>query len=292
MSDAVKGGRTAGLELELRPSDRWAVADRGRHVTKDDVAERRTYRVQALSKGLRVLTLFDGRRASLRLSDIAAEAGLLMPTAYRIVMTLVEEGYLEQLPDGQYRPGLQVLRLGHASLKGLDLVEAASSRLERLARGTGETVNMAQLVGDQILYLLRFRNRDLVTANLQVGSTLPAAYASMGKVLLAALPSEDLRARINEASFSAARGPAAVRTLKELERQLETVRSSGYATQNEEVAFGLRSVAVALNTAPGVAPTAINVAVNTLEWPIERLVDELLPSLQAAAAEISEIARG
>ena len=67
----------------------------------------------------------------------------------------------------------------------MDLVEVATPRLQRLAAATGETVNLAVLTGDRVLYLVRLRNSDLVTANIQVGSTLPAVHTSIGKLLLA-----------------------------------------------------------------------------------------------------------
>ena len=63
------------------------------------------YRVEALAKGLRILSLFDEQRPSWRVTDLAAAAGLPMPTVYRVVMTLTAEGYLDHLPNGDYRPG-------------------------------------------------------------------------------------------------------------------------------------------------------------------------------------------
>ncbi|WP_455430618.1 IclR family transcriptional regulator domain-containing protein [Paractinoplanes durhamensis] len=59
--------------------------------------------------------------------------------------------------------------------------------MQRLATETGETVNLAVLTGDKVLYLVRLRNSDLVTANIQVGSTLPAVHTSIGKLLLSFL---------------------------------------------------------------------------------------------------------
>ncbi len=83
-------------------------------------------------------------------------------------------------------------------------------------RQTGETVNLAVLTGDRVLYLVRLRNSDLVTANIQVGSTLPAVHTSIGKLLLAHLDDADLRERITEASFPAQHGPNAKVSLDEL----------------------------------------------------------------------------
>ena len=183
-------------------------------------AQRPEYRVEALAKGLRILSLFDEKRPSWRVSDLASAAGLPMPTVYRAVMTLAAEGYLDQLPDGGYRPGVRTLTLGTAALRSLDLVAIATPKLQQLAERTGETVNLAVLSGDRVLYLVRLRNSDLVTANIQVGSTLPAVHTSIGKLLLSYLDEADLAARITDASFSANSGPNAKLSLAELRDEL------------------------------------------------------------------------
>ena len=119
-----------------------------------------------------------------------------MPTVYRVVMTLTAEGYLDHLPNGDYRPGVRTLTLGTAALRSLDLVgDRDAASCSSSARRTGETVNLAVLTGDRVLYLVRLRNSDLVTANIQVGSTLPAVHTSIGKLLLAHLDEADLRER-------------------------------------------------------------------------------------------------
>ena len=93
-------------------------------------SERPEYRVEALAKGLRILSLFNEQRPSWRVSDLATAAGLPMPTVYRVVMTLASEGYLDHLPNGDYRPGVRTLTLGTAALRSLDLVAIATPRSE------------------------------------------------------------------------------------------------------------------------------------------------------------------
>lgn len=246
------------------------------------------YRIEALSKGLRVLGLFNERQPSLRLSDMATEACITLPTTYRVAMTLMAEGFLEQLPDGSYRPASRVLTLGFAALAGLDFVQLATPVLERLAAETRETVNLAALSGDQVLYLVRLRNADLVTANIQVGSTLPAVATSIGKLLLAFLDDAELNARLSPASFGNA-GPRAVRSLEELRPVLEVIRKRGYAMQDEELAYGLRSVAAPVRDASGRVVAGVNVAVNAQDWPVKRITRELRPQVVDAAGEVSRL---
>jgi IclR family pca regulon transcriptional regulator len=250
-------------------------------------ADRPGYRVEALAKGLRLLSLFDEQRPSWRISDLATTTGLPMPTVYRVVMTLASEGYLEHLPNGDYRPGVRTLTLGTAALRSLDLVDIATPKLTGLGQRTGETVNLAVLSGDRVLYLIRLRNSDLVTANIQVGSTLPAVHTSIGKLLLAQLDEADLESRITDASFSANSGPNAKLSLAELRAELRVIRDQGWAMQDEELAYGLRSVAGPVTAPDGHTVAGINLAVQARDWSTQRIVRELKPAVLEICAEIS-----
>jgi len=252
-----------------------------------EVADKPEYRVEALAKGLRILSLFDEQRPSWRVTDLAAAAGLPMPTVYRVVMTLTAEGYLDHLPNGDYRPGVKTLTLGSAALRSLDLVGIATPKLQRLGEATGETVNLAVLTGDRVLYLVRLRNSDLVTANIQVGSTLPAVTTSIGKLLLAHLDEADLRERITEKSFAAQHGPNAKVSLDELHDELVKIREQGWSLQDEELAYGLRSVAGPITGSDGRVVAGVNLAVQARDWSTQRIVRELKPVVLETCAEIS-----
>ena len=251
--------------------------------------DRASYRIESLSKGLRVLNLFDEQRPSWRITDLAAAAGIPVPTAFRVVMTLVGDGYLDHLPSGDYRPGVATLRLGTAALRSLDLVTIATPKLQQLGEQTGETVNLAVLTGDRVLYLVRFRNSDLVTANIQVGSTLPAVTTSIGKLLLAHLSDNDLSERITSASFPVQRGPNAKVSLAQLREELDRIRSQGWALQDEELAYGLRSVAAPVRGSTGAVIAGVNIAVQARDWSTERLVNELRPAIVATCRSITEL---
>jgi IclR family pca regulon transcriptional regulator len=254
-----------------------------------ETSDKPGYRVEALAKGLRILSLFDERRPSWRVTDLATASGLPMPTVYRVVMTLTSEGYLDHLPNGDYRPGVRALTLGTAALRSLDLVGIATPKLQRLAEATGETVNLAVLNGDRVLYLVRLRNSDLVTANIQVGSTLPAVHTSIGKLLLAHLDRDDLERRLDDSSFSASRGPNAKLSLAELTPELEAIREQGWAVQDEELAHGLRSVAGPVTGPDGRVVAGVNLAVPARDWSTQRIVRELRPRLLETCAEISAL---
>jgi IclR family pca regulon transcriptional regulator len=250
---------------------------------------KRSYHVEALAKGLRLLALFSEQRPAMKLSDMAGETGVPLPTAFRLTATLVGEGFLEQLPDGTYRPATKVLTLGFSALRSLNLVQLAQGPLHRLAEETGQTVNLGRLSGDRVLYLIRLRNNDLVTANIQVGSQLPAVRASMGKMLLSELEDAEMEARLTPESFAGPAGPHAIRTLDELRPALTTIRAQGWAVQDEELAYGLRSVAAPIRDASGRMLAAANIAVPAMEYPAMRMLDELRPRLLDTCGEISRL---
>jgi IclR family pca regulon transcriptional regulator len=252
-------------------------------------AEKPEYRVEALAKGLRLLSLFDEQRPSWRVTDLASAAGLPVPTVYRVVMTLTAEGYLDHLPNGDYRPGVKTLTLGTAALRSLDLVAIATPKLQDLGESTRETVNLAVLTGDRVLYLIRLRNSDLVTANIQVGSTLPAVTTSIGKLLLAHLDDSDLRERVTPQSFAAQHGPNAKVSLDELRDELEQIRDQGWAMQDEELAYGLRSVAGPIVGSDGRVVAGVNLAVQARDWSNQRIVRELRPAVLETCEEISAL---
>jgi IclR family pca regulon transcriptional regulator len=146
------------------------------------------------------------------------------------------------------------------------------------------------LTGDRVLYLVRLRNADLVTANIQVGSTLPAVHTSIGKLMLADLGEAELGDRITETSFPGQHGPNAKVSLDELRQELTQIREQGWALQDEELAHGLRSVAGPITGAGDRVIAGVNVAVQARDWSTQRIVRELKPVLLATCAEISQLA--
>jgi IclR family pca regulon transcriptional regulator len=179
------------------------------------------------------------------------------------------------------------LTLGFAALRASSLVEAAAAPMQALAGRTGETVNLGVLVGARVLYLHRIRNRDLVTADLQVGSTLPAACASKGKVLLAALSSNEQEQRLRQADFHECRGPRAPSSIEEVRRDLDAVRERGWAIQDQQVAHGIRSVAAPIRGPLGSTVAAINLTVQAARWSVDDLIERFLPSTLQTAEAIS-----
>lgn len=249
--------------------------------------ERDAYTVRALARGTAVLRVFAESAGPLPLTEIASRTGLPLPTAFRIARTLVADGFLAETASGEYRLGVASMRVGLAALRGMDLIRVAEPELRKLARGTNETVNLGILDDVQTLYLLRIRNADLVTADIRVGSSLPAAASSMGKLLLAHLPEESLAGRLVRLDFSYAQGPNAIRGMEAFRSEIDLIRQKGWASQDEELAYGLRSIAAPVRDHNGTVIAAVNIAVPAQRWPMDELIGQLLHVLTQTCAEIS-----
>ena len=233
--------------------------------------------VQALARGLEVITSFDAEHATMTLSDVSKRTGLSRATCRRLLLTLVELGYVRT--DGKaFALTPQVLKLGTAYLAGLELPQVAQPHLEKLSAELGESTSAAVLDGSEIVYVARVSTRRLMTVGITVGTRFPAYATSMGRVLLAAEDSPeipDVLPALTEFTITDA---------DKLRAELARVREQGYAVVTQELELGLRSIAVPVVTADGRIPAAVNVSL-----PMNSPVDPLdrLPALQATAAGIA-----
>jgi IclR family pca regulon transcriptional regulator len=241
--------------------------------------------VEALARGLDVLACFDADRRSMSLTDVAMAAGLARPTARRLLLTLEELGFVRS-SGGVFALTPKVLTLGTAYVSALGLWEIARPHLEDLVARTGESSSMAQLDGSDIVYVARVSVPKLITLRVDIGTRFPAVQTSQGKVLLAALPLEDLERTLAEPS-RAGLPPYIGRSPEQLRAELSDVRARGWALADEELAPGVRSVAVPVRDGTGAVRAAMNVTVQAAETSRERLLHDHLPLLLRTAGEIS-----
>ncbi|MCZ2805500.1 helix-turn-helix domain-containing protein [Modestobacter sp. VKM Ac-2983] len=241
--------------------------------------------VEALARGLDVLACFDADHPVMSLSDVAAAAGLARPTARRLLLTLEELGFVRSA-DGAFRLTPKVLTLGMAYVGALGLWEIARPHLEALVARTGESSSMAQLDGSDIVYVARVAVPKLITLRVEIGTRFPAVQTSQGKVLLAALSPAELDATLAQPSRAGL--PAYIgRSADQLQAELTEVRARGWALADEELAPGVRSVAVPVRDGTGAVRAAMNVTVHAAETSTDQLLTEHLPRLLRTAGDVS-----
>ncbi len=241
--------------------------------------------VEALARGLDVIACFGRERPALSLSEVAATTGLARPTARRLLLTLTELGYV-RAHEGVFTLTPRVLALGTAYVSSLGLWEVARPRMEDLVARTRESSSMAQLDGSDIVYVARVSVPKIIALRVEVGTRFPAAVTSQGKVLLAGLPGEEVAGVLAQPSRSGIT-PRVVHDPAAFADELTAVRARGWALADEELAAGVRSVAVPVRDGDGQVRAAMNVTVHAAETSRERLLEELLPLLQRAAGDVS-----
>jgi IclR family transcriptional regulator, pca regulon regulatory protein len=158
--------------------------------------------------------------------------------------------------------------------------------MEALVTRTGESSSMAQLDGSDIVYVARVSVPKLIALRVETGTRFPAVQASQGKVLLAALSPAELAETLAVPS-RAGLPPYIGRSPEQLREELTEVRARGWALADEELAPGVRSVAVPVRDATGTVRAAMNVTVHAAETSTECLLGEHLPLLLRTAGDVS-----
>ena len=247
-----------------------------------------SYFVQSLQRGLEVIRAFDADARELTLSDVARRTGLSRAAARRFLLTLVDLGYVRT--DARYFSlSPRVLELGYAYLSSLSLPEIAEPHLERLASEVHESSSVSVLDGDEIVYVGRVPTSRIMRVSINVGTRFPAYATSMGRVLLAALPPEELEARLRKIKLERLT-PHTVRTKKALREAIERARDEGFATVDQELEEGLRSAAAPIADAQG-RVAALNVSVHASRTGMEVLRESFVPKVLATARAIERDAR-
>jgi len=245
------------------------------------------YSIEALARGLETLELFTAEHPSLTLTEVVQALKLSKSTAFRVLSTLESLGYLERDPaTRRYRPSLKVLQLGFTALNSLEVGQVARPFLARLAQEVNETVSLGVLDGMNVIYVDRIRTRAIVGVVLEIGSHVSAHCTSLGKVLLADLPLDELDRRLADADL-ASFTPRTITDRQALLAEVAQARQRGYAMSDEELAVGLRAAAAPIRDATQKAAAAINVSGSVTTISRERLKTEITPAVVKTAAQIS-----
>jgi IclR family transcriptional regulator, pca regulon regulatory protein len=241
--------------------------------------------VEALARGLAVITAFSPTATALTVSDAAARTSLPRPTARRLLLTLENLGYVRS-SNGLYTLTTKVLELGTTYIAALGIWELARPHLEALVAQTGESSSMSQLDGSDIVYVARVPVPKIIALSVHIGTRFPAVATSMGQVLLADLPRDELLERLRTPSRSGII-PRIKPSRREFERELVIVRKRGWALSDERLSLGIRSIAAPVKDASGATVAAMNVTVHAAETSVSELKRRHLPLLLATADAIT-----
>ena len=189
--------------------------------------------VKSLRKALAVLEAISTARRPPRIAEVALAVGISRPTAYRIINTLMAEGYASQDQAGRLSIGLSMLALTASLLDSNWLRVEALPHLQSLATLAGERTNLGIMHKNRVLYLAGVEKPSLPTIYTRFGKTAPAHCSSLGKAMLAHLPHAEVE-RILAAEPLTAFTPYSIVTVPRLLEDLSQTRARGYATDRQE----------------------------------------------------------
>lgn len=241
--------------------------------------------LRGLGRTLDILEAIASVETSASLTTLAAAVDLPKSTAYRLLTALAERGYVDRDGESGYRPTLKLVTLGNQILNGLDLRAVARPILAELMHTVKAVVHLCVIDGDAVVYIDKLQPMGTQRMYSQVGRRSPLHCTGVGKVALAGLPDEEVRAILERAGTPA----FTVNTMTQLEgivRHLARVREQGFATDDEEHEPGIRCVAAPIRNFTNAVVASISVSGPTNIITRDRM-EELAGLVMSAAEHIS-----
>lgn len=246
---------------------------------------------QSLEKGLAVLCAFNEKRRTMTLAEVAAATDITKSSAQRMVYTLEQLGYVRKHPQTRrYQLTPRVMQVGFNYLASDALVEVATPFLSELARVSGETCNLTEPDGTEMVYVARFVSAKWVPIHMPIGSRIPMYCTGSGRAYLSMLPEEEAR-RLLKLSTRKSHTPHTRTDIDEIVKLLRSARRQGYASNREELFLGDMSISAAIVGAQGQALGAVHVVAPTSRWTMTEAEQRLAPSVIECARAISNSAR-
>lgn len=241
--------------------------------------------VQSFARGLEVIRSFSAQAPRQTLSEVAERTGLTRAGARRILLTLQTLGYVES--DGKlFRLTARMLDLGFAYLSSLPIWNLAEPTMETLVAEVKESCSAAVLDGTDIVYVMRVSTHKIMSIGLGVGSRLPAYCTSLGRMLLSALPTDQMM-QVLQATERTARTRYTLTDVNELATKIAQVRKQGWSLVNQELEEGLVSIAAPITDRSGQTVAALNISGQANRTSAKVMQETMLPALLEASRSIS-----
>lgn len=243
--------------------------------------------VAALASGLEVVMAFDETHTRMTLSEVAERTGMNRAKARRFLLTLHALGYVRK-QQRYFELTPKVLQLGYSYLASNNYRGVIQQYLEDITRQCGESSSLGVLDGDDVIYLARSAApHRLMAITLSVGTRLPAAYTSMGRVLLAQLPDSELDSYLSQLTLTRYTDKT-ITDSASLKAAIQQAREQGYAITDQELDSGLRSIAVPVFDTHEKLIGAMNISTNAARVDMPTLLETYRPLLMEKAQLIRQ----
>ena len=230
--------------------------------------------VQSVERTLDILEALVEFGGEVGLVDVSQAVGLPLATVHRLLGTLIRRGYVKQNRDNRkYSLGFRALQMSNDMRLGFSLRLEARPFLRRLMQRSGESANLAVLDDGEVVYIDQAQSSRILRMFTQLGSRMPAHSSASGKVMLAFSTPETVEGVVRR--YGLARQTShTITDATEFARELERVRTQGFAIDDEEQEEGVRCVAVPVRDDSGQAIASLSIS-----GPATRLNDDQMHAL-------------
>ncbi len=248
--------------------------------------------VGSLAKGLKLLRAFDETTTEMSLGELAARTGLDRSATQRLANTLHLEGMLEKDPvTRRFRPSHAWLQMAYAYFWSDPLVGLAMPRIIELSRRLGVTVNLAELSGDHIIYVIRIPVLSSQFSATLVGRRLPALSTSAGRAMLSTLPEKE-RDRLIDSWPIRKFTPRTTLDRDLIRAEIAEAVEKGHATTRDQMILNEVGIAAPITGPDGTAFASVHCSVSSHHWSPEQIASDLVPYLVETAKAIAPQSRG
>lgn len=237
-----------------------------------------------LSKGLAILEALTSHDGRMTIAEAAQAAGATRASARRCLLTMTELGYLEF--DGKfYRPQPRLHLLSSSYSMSRPLPQLAQPLLASARKKLNESVSLAVLDDDFVLFIARADAERLVSTRVSLGTRIPAYATAVGRVLLGSWSDEKLQAYLRETKPVASTRKSLIRKRQFLDA-VRKAQELGYAILDEELEIGLRAIAVPVKDSRDQIIAAMSVSASSSRVTVQQMIKEFVPVLQEYAAKL------
>ena len=240
----------------------------------------------AVERALNILEAAARRRDGLTNAEISRKLGIPKSSASYILRTLEKRSYLRRDAEtGRYRLGLKILSLGGDAQANLDIADVALPFMRILGEKIRMTVHLAVLDQGEAVYIEKVEAPGFFKVNTWVGRRMFLHSTSVGKCLLAWLPKHDIENIVKQQGLKK-RTPKTITSITRLIAELEHVKQSGYAVDDEENSLGARCLGAPILDTMGNVTAALG-ASGTLTQTDEASMPRVIEALKETARRIS-----
>ena len=242
--------------------------------------------VKSVSRALDIIRLISIKKGGLGVTEIANQMDINKSSVYRILSTLVQYGYVEQDKGTErYKLGFQFLEISSRLLESIDLSTEAKPFLQELEKETNEVIHLVVYDQGEVVYIEKLDGNEALRMHSKVGKRAPMHCTSVGKAILAHLPSAYVK-EIIERKGLPIHTENTITDKNIFLKELSDVRKKGFALDLQENEYGITCIAVPIFDHLSKVAAAVSISGPTMRMTEARL-EELKPRMIDIGKQIS-----